>query len=116
MLQTVSSNNNPSILVSAIFFNDHGTMHRLMMSVPIRQSNLPNQGISLLLLVTTNTQVMTFDGWVDHLLREMLAANTDDWFRVCAMSARPAQTQRCVRNSVRCNSGLGRRLPVDTLG
>jgi hypothetical protein len=30
---------------------------------------------------------MTFDGWVDHLLREMLAANTDDWFRVRAVPA-----------------------------
>ncbi len=27
-------------------------------------------------------QVMTFDGWVDHLMREMLTAFTDDWFRV----------------------------------
>ncbi len=27
-------------------------------------------------------QVMTFDGWVDHLMREMLEVNFDDWFRV----------------------------------
>ncbi len=28
-------------------------------------------------------QVMTFDGWVDHLMREMLDSAIDDWFRVC---------------------------------
>ncbi len=25
---------------------------------------------------------MTFDGWTDHLMREMLDAIVDDWFRV----------------------------------
>ena len=34
--------------------------------------------------VTACSQVMTFDGWVDHLLREMLDVNVDDWFRVSA--------------------------------
>ncbi len=48
-------------------------------------------------------QVMTFDGWVDHLLREMLAANTDDWFRVRAVPARVAPRERRVPN----NQGKG---------
>ncbi len=30
---------------------------------------------------------MTFDGWVDHLLREILEVNVDDWFRVSTASA-----------------------------
>ncbi len=34
---------------------------------------------------TINTQVMTFDGWIDNLLREMLHAFTDDWSRVRAV-------------------------------
>ena len=37
---------------------------------------------------------MTFDGWVDHLMREMLDAFPDDWLRVReprhAAHARPA--------------------------
>ncbi len=37
---------------------------------------------TLSLWVKSCSQVMTFDGWVDHLLREMLNAVTDDWFRV----------------------------------
>ena len=41
-------------------------------------------------------QVMTFDGWVDHLLREMLDVNVDDWFRV-RPSARVRQGRGCGR-------------------
>ena len=32
--------------------------------------------------VKESAQVMTFDGWVDHLMRELLEVSLDDWFRV----------------------------------
>jgi hypothetical protein len=36
---------------------------------------------------------MTFDGWVDHLMREMLDAFTDDdWYRVRTV---PVQESPC---------------------
>jgi hypothetical protein len=37
---------------------------------------------------------MTFDGWVDHLMREMLDAFTDDWFRV-------REPRQCTRGLLR---------------
>jgi hypothetical protein len=42
---------------------------------------------SLITRLRNSTQVMTFDGWMDHLMREMLDAFTDDWFRVRARAS-----------------------------